>query len=267
MARWVARLAILFTATLGAVAFVATPADAADPVDFVALGDSYSSGTGAPPYQNAGCLRSSRSYAPLWASSHPVTSFAFPACGGATTSDVLGSQLGSLNANTDLVTITIGGNDIGFADVMTTCTLGSNTSCVNAVNGATSEANTLLPARLDATYAAIRAAAPNALVIVLGYPRLISPTGSCGLFNLSTTKRTALNNGADMLDAVIAGRVAAAGPGFVYQSAIGPFTGHGACGSSPWINRFSLFQIAESYHPNATGYSAGYLALVNAVTG
>ena len=196
---------------LTAALLAAPPASGAAP-SYVALGDSYSSGTGAPPYQNAGCLRSSRSYAPLWASSHAVSSFAFPACGGATTSDVLGSQLGSLNANTDLVTITIGGNDIGFADVMTTCTLGGNTSCVNAVNGATNEANTLLPARLDATYAAIRAAAPNALVIVLGYPRLISPTGSCGLFNLSTTKRTALNNGADILDAVIAGRVAAAGP-------------------------------------------------------
>src|SRR5690606_12349312 len=122
-----------------------------------------------------GCLRSSRSFAPIWASTHAVSSFAFAACGGATTNDVLNNQLGALNADTDLVTITIGGNDIGFAEVMTICTLGSDTSCVNAINQALVEANTILPARLDATYAAIRAAAPNALVIVLGYPRLVSP--------------------------------------------------------------------------------------------
>jgi lysophospholipase L1-like esterase len=261
------RIAVLLTSSVGLVALAVTPAEAAEPVDYVALGDSYSSGTGAPPYQNAGCLRSSKSYAQLWANTHAVSSFAFPACGGATTSDVLGSQLGSLNANTDLVTITIGGNDIGFSDVMSTCTLGSNSSCVNAVNAATNQANTTLPARLDATYAAIRAAAPDAQVVVLGYPRLISPTGSCGLLNLSTTKRTALNNGADQLDAAIAARVAAAGAGFTYVSSIAQFNGHGACGSSPWINRFNLFQITESYHPNATGYSAGYLPLVNSVTG
>jgi lysophospholipase L1-like esterase len=267
MKRWPARLAALIATAIAAVAATATPAHAVEPVDYVALGDSYSSGTGAPPYQDIGCLRSSRSYAALWASTHAVSSFAFAACGGATTSDVLNSQLGALNANTDLVTITIGGNDVGFASVMTACTLGGDSTCINAVNQAMAEAQTILPARLDATYAAIRAAAPNALVIVLGYPRLVSPTGSCGLFNLSSTKRAALNNGADVLDAVIADRVAAAGPGFVYQSAIAHFDGHGACGPSPWINRFSLLQIVESYHPNATGYSAGYLPLVNAITG
>jgi len=267
MQRWIVRLSVLLFTTVAAVTVVVSPADAADPVDYVALGDSYSSGTGAPPYQNLGCLRSSKSYAQLWANTHAVSSFAFAACGGATTTDVLNNQLGSLNANTDLVTITIGGNDVGFADVVSTCTLGGTTSCLNAINEATNEVNTILPGRLDAAYAAIRAAAPNAQVIVLGYPRLISPTGSCGLFNLSSTKRTALNNGADMLDAAIAARVAAAGPGFMYQSAVAHFNGHGACGSSPWINRFSLLQIVESYHPNATGYSAGYLPLVNAVTG
>jgi hypothetical protein len=284
MKRWAARLAVLAAAAVAAIvatATVAAPAahaaeSAAEParvayaahaVDYVALGDSYSSGTGAPPYQDLGCLRSSRSFAPLWASTHEVSSFTFAACGGATTSDVLNSQLGALNDDTDLVTITIGGNDIGFAEVMTICTLGGDTACVNAIDVALALANTILPARLDATYAAIRAAAPNAQVIVLGYPRLVSPTGSCGLINLSSTKRTALNHGADVLDAVIAERVAAAGPGFVYQSAIAHFDGHGACGPSPWINRFSLLQIVESYHPNAAGYSSGYLPLVNAVTG
>jgi lysophospholipase L1-like esterase len=240
---------------------VAAPAHAAAPVDYVALGDSYSSGVGAPPYTGGTCRRSARSYAQLWANSHTVTSFNFAACGGAVTSDVLNNQLGSLNANTDLVTITIGGNDVGFADTVFSCVLGGDTACVNAVNNGIDAANTTLPGRLDATYAAIRSRAPNATLVVLGYPHLVEPNGNC----LSSAKRAALNRGADALHTVIAARAAAGGARYV--DARGRFTGHGACGSAPWINRFSIFAIVESFHPNAAGYSQGYLPLVNSITG
>jgi hypothetical protein len=59
----------------------------------------------------------------------------------------------------------------------------------------------VLPGKLDATYADIRSRAPSARVVGLGYPRLVAPGGSC----LSARKRTALNNGADVLSGVIAG--------------------------------------------------------------
>ena len=269
MRRWLTRLAVLVApaAVVPLFALPASPAFAAAPVDYVALGDSYSSGVGAPPYDPASgsCLRSPRGYPQLWATSHTVSSFQFVACGGATTDDVLGSQVAALNANTDLVSITIGGNDVGFASTLSSCVLGSDSACVNAVNAGRTAATTTLPARLDNTYAAIRARAPNARVVVLGYPRLISPTGSCGLFNLSTVKRTALNEGADVLAGVIAGRASAAG--FVHVDARARFEGHGACGSSPWINRFNLLSVTESFHPNATGYAQGYLPLLNGVTG
>jgi len=260
------RLAGLVAAALAAtVPIIATaaPAHAAAPVDYVALGDSYSSGVGAPPYLSGGCSRSNNSYAAQWAATHGAATFAFPACGGATTDDVLSTQVASVTANTDLVTITIGGNDVGFADTMVNCTIGSDSACVNSVNQGIAATNTTLPAKLDATYAAIRSRAPAARVVVLGYPRLISPTGSCGLFNLSTAKRTALNNGADILSGVIGARAAAAG--FTYLDARGPFATHGACGSSPWINRFNLLAIGDSYHPNAAGYTQGYLAMLNSV--
>ncbi len=254
-------LAVALIAAAVPVAVSATPVSAAAPVDYVSLGDSYSSGAGAPPYLSGGCTRSNNSYAAQWAATHPVSSFSFVACGGATTDDVLATQVASVNANTDLVTITIGGNDVGFANTMVNCTIGSDSACINSVNQGVTATNTTLPAKLDNTYAAIRARAPQARVVVLGYPRLISPTGSCGLFNLSTAKRTALNNGADVLSAVIGARAAAAG--FTYLDARGPFTGHGACGSSPWINRFNLFAIGDSYHPNTSGYTQGYLAMLN----
>lgn len=247
-----------------ALAALASPAQAAAPVDYVALGDSYSSGVGAPPYLSGGCNRSNNSYAAQWANTHSVSSFSFPACGGATTADVQATQVASVTAATDLVTISIGGNDVGFADTMVSCTLGGDSTCVNAVNNGIAATNNTLPGRLDATYAAIKARAPLARVIVLGYPRLISPTGSCGLFNLSTTKRTALNNGADVLSTVIGARAAAAG--FTYLDARGPFSTHGACGSSPWINGLNLFALGDSYHPNTAGYTQGYLAMLNSVS-
>lgn len=246
------------------LAALASPAHAAAPVDYVALGDSYSSGVGAPPYLSGGCGRSNNSYAAQWAATHPVSSFSLAACSGATTDDVQASQLGSLNASTDLVTISIGGNDVGFSNTLISCTLGGDSACATAVNNGITAANTTLPAKLDATYAAIRARAPQARVIVLGYPRLVSPTGSCGLFNLSAAKRTALNNGSDALSGVIGGRAAAAG--FTYLDARGPFNTHGACGSSPWINSLNLLAIGDSYHPNTAGYTQGYLAMLNSAS-
>ncbi|QFZ21524.1 SGNH/GDSL hydrolase family protein [Saccharothrix syringae] len=243
-----------------AVALTAPAAQAAAPVDYVALGDSYSSGTGAPPYNSGGCYRSSRGYAQLWADTHAVSSFKYAACGGATT-DSMTDQFASLDAGTDLVTITIGGNDVGFASTMITCVTGSDSSCTGAVDAGVEKARTVLPAKLDATYATIRTRAPNATVVVLGYPRLVEPNGTC----MNATKRAALNRGADDLHAVISARAAAAGVRYV--DARTHFAGHGACGSSPWINQFSLLRLVESFHPNATGYRSGYLALLNGVTG
>jgi hypothetical protein len=68
------------------------------------------------------------------------------------------------------------------------------------------------------------------------------------------------------LDGVIAAHALAGG--VTYQSAVGPFTGHAVCSSSPWLNGLNLFNTGESYHPNRSGNSSGYLPLVNlAVTG
>ncbi|MFI5832949.1 SGNH/GDSL hydrolase family protein [Micromonospora sp. NPDC051300] len=253
-------LAAVLAAVLGAV--LLPGAARAATVNYVALGDSYSSGVGAGPYDLSTCLRSQKSYAPLWAAAHAVTSFRFPACGGAVTADVLNSQVGQLSSTTTLVTITIGGNDAGFADVMTSCRFGSTSSCESAVAGAKAFATATLPGRLDATYAAIRDRAPNARLVVLGYPRLFE-TGSCGLLAMSSYKRTILNQAADVLNGVTAGRAAAAGATFV--DARPAFTGHGVCAADPWIRDVS--GVIEAYHPNANGYRYGYLAALTAAIG
>ncbi|MCZ7418056.1 MULTISPECIES: SGNH/GDSL hydrolase family protein [unclassified Micromonospora] len=261
LARALTALVALLTAAVGALA-VPGVAQAAAPIHYVALGDSYSSGVGAGPYDLSTCLRSQKSYAPLWAAANNVASFRFPACGGAKTADVLDDQLGSLSATTTMVTITIGGNDAGFADVMTDCRFGSTSTCTNAVNAAKAFATGTLPARLDSTYAAIRQRAPNARLIVLGYPRLFE-TRYCGLLAMSTYKRTILNEAADVLATVTADRAAAAGATFADTRPT--FAGHGVCGAQPWIR--DVTGVIEAYHPNADGYRYGYLPALNAVTG
>src|SRR3954470_21009338 len=95
-------------ASLTAAALVATTAPAyASSTNYVALGDSYSSGTGTGSYDlDSGCQRSSRAYAALWASSHAPASFKFVACSGAKTSDVKAGQISALTTSTTLASIT-----------------------------------------------------------------------------------------------------------------------------------------------------------------
>lgn len=252
----------LLSGLIATLALVA-PADAAPAAEnYVALGDSYASGTGAGNYGNSGsCQRSTNAYAPLWASSHGA-SLTFAACSGAQTANVLSSQVNALNSSTSLVTISIGGNDAGFADVMTTCTTGSDSACVNRVNQARTFVETTLPARLDNVYTTIRGRAPSARVIVLGYPRIMS-SSSCS--RMSSTKRNAINGAADLLSSVTAGRVSAAG--FTYEDVRDNFAGHESCTSAPWIHGVRLFSLSESYHPNRTGHSSGYLPALDGVTG
>jgi lysophospholipase L1-like esterase len=261
-------LALAFTAAAAIASIsLATPAQAATSTSYAALGDSYSSGVGTNNYDPAsgGCNRSPQSYPSLWVASHSVSSFAFAACSGAKTDDVLANQLSGLNASTNLVTITIGGNDAGFANVVTTCQLATDSACAAVVNAAKAYATGILPAKLDNTYAAIHRRAPNARLVVLGYPRLFELPSFCGLLGMDVNKRTILDQGADSLASVIAGRASAAGATFVDTRS--RFAGHGVCGSSPWINGVTLLPVTDSFHPNASGYRSGYLPALTAVTG
>src|SRR5262249_17524348 len=157
--------------------------------------------------------------------------------------DVLNNQLGGLNAATTLVTITIGGNDAGFVDVVTTCVLGTDGECRFAVSLAKGYATSILPGRLSPLYSPIRAPAPHARLIVLGYPRLFELTPTCTVFGLDLAKRTALNGAADTLAGVTATRAASVGATFIDVRGI--FAGHGICGGSPWINP-TTFPITDS---------------------
>lgn len=238
-----------------------SPAQAAGSA-YVALGDSYSSGNGAGNYIDASgsCHRSNNAYPARWAASHQPTSFTFAACSGAVTTDVINKQLGSVGTSTGLISITIGGNDAGFADTMTTCVTSSNSTCLNRIATARSYISNTLPSRLNAVYSAINSKAPNAHVVVLGYPRFyIEPSGLC--LGLSQTKREAINDAADLLSSVISARAAA--HGFTYGDVRPAFDGHELCSGDDWLHDLSL-PAWESYHPTNRGHTNGYLPVLNA---
>jgi lysophospholipase L1-like esterase len=236
----------------------AQAASAQSVVHYVALGDSYSSGVGAGSYigSSGSCDQSTNAYPALWETANQPASYVSEACSGATTATVLSSQLSALSAATTLVSITVGGNDVGFSSVMETCVLGSTSSCVSAVNHAEALTASNLPGELDSVLSAIHAGAPKARVVVLDYPELYDLSRSSSCIGLSTTDRTDLNQGADQLDSQI--QAAAARHGDVFADVRGAFAGHEICDSSSWLHSVNFLDVSESYHPTASGQSGAY---------
>jgi lysophospholipase L1-like esterase len=257
-------LAAAFVAVMLAI-LSAAPAIAGE--RYVALGDSYSSGTGTRTYFDSGCQRSTYAYPSLVDVQRANTDLVFAACAGAKTGDVLASQVSSLTSGTRWVTITIGGNDAGFSSVITECAQpGWLSNCTGAIDGAQSYIRNTLPGKLDQVYNSIKSRSPTATVIVLTYPRLFMGVDcNAGTF-FSSSEMTRLNETADLLRDTTRARVTAAGANFRFKDAIPPFVGHAVCSSTEWLNGLSN-PIGESYHPNRTGHSSGYAPLVRAVMG
>ena len=220
------------------------------PVTYDALGDSYASGYGVPPY-SATCGRSDAAYAVQLDGRKHIALDDFVACAGATTASLVsGGQLTALDADTRLVTLTIGGNDIGWSSVVGACLVGSDAQCAGALQNSLQVVTTVLPARLQSLYAQVAADAPNATVLVTGYPRLFSPEYGAYL-GASPAEQQALNDGADVLNGVMADAAAAAG--FSFVDVTKRFVDHGVNAPEPWIN--GAFDPAP-FHPNAAGYEA-----------
>jgi lysophospholipase L1-like esterase len=255
-ARAAAAAGVLLALLVGALPAAAAPAS------YVALGDSYSSGTGTRSYISDGtsCQRSVFAY-PSLISAAKGYALVFRACSGATVADVASTQLSALSSSTAYVSISVGGNDAGFASVLTECALPSwMSNCNGAVSGAQSLIRYTLPGRLATLYAQIRSRAPNARVTVVGYPRLFNGK-DCNAFTwFSSTEESKLNATADLMNSVTATAASAAGFGFANPTS--RFIGHAVCGSPEWINGLS-WPITESYHPNRTGHASGYTPTVS----
>lgn len=253
-------------------------------IRYVALGDSYSSGHGVPPYDPETnvrargprqdiCHRSRYAYSRQLTLARFELRRSFFACSGATTANVTSIvqypgervyQLGHSAAlrAADLVTITIGGNDVRFDQTLSDCTR-LHDSCKKQRAAILHKATALEP-RLITTYAAIRAAVPaTAAVIVLGYPQLFPKSGlprRCqpdeALFTRGTQRF--LRRAALLLRATIAAAARRAGVQFVDVTRT--FAGHEICGPhGGWINHVEPTVRGpgeNSVHPNRAGQAA-----------
>ena len=248
------------SAAAASLLLAAAPAQAAS--SYVALGDSYSSGTGTRSYINDGtqCLRSTSAYPSLIASAKGYA-LNFRACSGARVADVTNTQLSALTASTTHVSISIGGNDAGFADVLTECAMpGWASNCNAAIDGAQSYINNVLPGRLSTLYTSLRGKAPNAKVVVVGYPRIFNGE-DCNAFTwFSPAEETRLNQMADLINAKTS--AAAGAKAFSFANPTSRFVGHAVCDDVEWLNGLSN-PIVESYHPNVAGHRYGYTPTVS----
>ncbi|WP_067813387.1 SGNH/GDSL hydrolase family protein [Actinomadura kijaniata] len=259
-----------------------TPVEAATGGAYVALGDSYSSGVGAEDgladRNPLGCHRTSRAYYHAVAKAFPFAKgTGFWACSGATTADVRRGksgeppQLDRLGPDTSLVTISVGGNDVGFSKVLAGCVvkLPWSGSCAEQGAGIAPRLAALrqsLPALLDE----ITRRAPRARVVVLGYPRAFSEVNGAMGDNITVEDQRWLNARARELNELIRQAVAEADDRLVTARAAGSvefvdaysaFAGHEAGSADPYMNGLGVNLSAlaaekSSFHPTAKGHEA-----------
>lgn len=263
----VALLAVALVATGGASAQAAPPEGVGKPDRgrdaYVALGDSFSAGNGTGvPDLDPGCYRSSLAFAPVVAGARPDTSLTFAACSGATTQSFVDSQVPVLDRQTDFVTFSLGGNDLGFATVAGICVQGTERQCLGAAAQAGAFAQAVLPGRLGTAYDAVRDRVRKAEVVVVGYPRFFAEdyVPCAQSTGITAAEAAALNDLVDTLDAVVADRARAAG--FTYVGVVDAFAGHDMCAAEPWVNGILVPTVSDAYHPSAAGHSLGYAPLV-----
>jgi lysophospholipase L1-like esterase len=251
------------TVSLAPALIVPEAAHAAGPA-YVALGDSYSSGVGTRSYIDDGteCQRSTFAYPSLIAARRGYA-LDLRACSGARIPDVANTQLGALGAATNYVTVSVGGNDAGFADVLTECaTPWWAGDCDGAIDQAQAYINNQLPGALSSLYGSIRAAAPTAKVVVVGYPRIFMGEDCNAATWFSPKEEARLNQMADLINSRTSAQ--ASGAGFSFANPTNAFLGHAVCDNPEWLNGLSN-PISESYHPNRDGQASGYTPTVSPV--
>lgn len=219
--------------------------------NYTALGDSFSAGTGTFA-RNPGdpCYRSVYGYAPQLALAQQLT-LTYSACHGHTTANLNANQLIDLTDATDYVTVTIGGNDVGFTPVMEECvTSVTADDCRRAIEDRQDELDSM-PAKLASTFRQIRQHAPQAKISVAGYPHLVATPTCIGVLNLNNDNAELINVKVDELNNHI--RRATAAFDMRYIDPTAHFFGHEACGGAgEWINGISDPR-EESFHPNREG--------------
>ncbi len=244
------------------------------------LGDSYSSGQGGGDYEDGTdgdtCLRSATAWPRQFAGRLGLRTLPLLACGAATTVDIvddrppddaederLASQVDRITGNPDMITLSIGRNDVRFAEVLQTCI---ERNCIKAFTkpdggDVLEDRIARLRAKLPGVYRAVAAHAPRARVIVVGYPRLFPtvklarPAPDCAVLRqITSDEMDYLNDRITSLDVAISDAAAEASVEFV--DVADAFDGRPlGCHVRSYLNRLSLSinRLPASFHPNSEG--------------
>ena len=273
------RLAVLAVAAAmtGGLALAAPArASTAAPLNYVAMGDSYSARSGVLPLDLSApleCARSTANY-PHDLATRIGARLTDVTCGGAETGDFAGSQypgvspqLDALSAGTDLVTMTIGGNDKNtYIDAILACgsagtlTLGIGHPCASLYGSSFDNSidSSTYPA-LVAALTAVKAKAPNARIAIVGYPWIVPATAVAGCFAkmpIASGDIPYLRELEGHLNSAVQRAAQATGATYVDMSAVS--NGHDACQPSGtrWIEPLLFGTNYVPVHPNALGETA-----------
>ncbi|MFJ6086930.1 SGNH/GDSL hydrolase family protein [Streptomyces sp. NPDC092369] len=271
-------LALSTAGATAASASISTPRT----VDYVALGDSYASGPGIPTQVHTACARSDQNFPSLLAAARNWR-LTDVSCSGATTTALAGPQgaqspqLDALSEDTDVVTLTIGGNDLGFSNNLATCA--SLTSqdpaghpcqtffTSDGTDRLEQRVNDIAP-KITAALDSVRERSPHAKVVVVGYPDLfpedgVGCTGSA--VPLAAGDFAYLRDTEKKLNSMLAGQASANGAAYV--DTYTPTVGHDMCkpAGERWIEPLVATAPAAPAHPNAQGQQAMAAAVEHAL--
>ncbi|MFF0478517.1 SGNH/GDSL hydrolase family protein [Streptomyces sp. NPDC004284] len=252
-------------------------------VDYVALGDSYASAPLVPDQVDASCGRSGNNYPSLVARSSTATRLTDVTCSGATTAAMTAPQgtaapqLDAVDRHTDLVTLTIGGNDIGSTRILGTCAKLSATDPVGApcrdhlagsgTDRVTESIAATAPKVAEVTRGVHRRA-PRAQVVVVGYPDVF-PEDGVGCTSASVPPAAGgfayLRDKEKELNSTLARQTRLGGA--TYGNTYAPTVGHDLCAPTGerWIESFAPQSPAAPLHPDAQGESAMATAVERAL--
>jgi lysophospholipase L1-like esterase len=236
------------TATPEPTELPATPKPTPAYGDYIALGDSYAAGMGSGD-ETGRCRRSPNAYPQVLDANKAFALQQTVACSGATTADVQRFQLSELDDTTDLVTLTVGGNDLNVAGLSEACARGVTSKCQAMFRTSLTLLN-VLPDRLAATFSAVSKAAPNARIVVTGYPLMFKmPATDSPEF----TTIAVANAATASLDQIIKNAVKKKrSDGLKIQYVAVDFAGYEIGDKTPWINATGR----DAFHPTAAGSKA-----------
>jgi len=272
---------VLFSVVPFAILLTSVSAgSAAGGTGYVALGDSYTSGPLIPVQSTnpPGCLRSNHNYPSDTAVALGLR-LTDMSCSGATTAEMYSSQeltsgfanpaqLSALNVATRVVSLGIGGDDVGFTSIVENClaltpwgptAVGSTCKGYYDPNGhdALAAAINALGPRIVALLQRIHTLAPSAKIFVVGYPSILPVSGACWpSMPFETSDAQYLTAKEIQLNQMLQGE--ANSHGATYVDTYAPSTSHNACTSEAtrWVEPLVPSSLAAPIHPNAAGESA-----------